>query len=150
MPLKIKGLRLSKETRPASVAPKEPKEVRRQKLVRGIERQIELIRNPEYTFERGGKKISPTAWSFQKGDKVFLSIKYGSRDVPLDGKGSTAVVLDRKEDLIPTLEAIREAASKGDLDPELEALSKNMGRAAPKNPAASPGLQTHKEENASA
>jgi hypothetical protein len=149
MPLKIKGLKFSKETRPAYVTPKEPKEVRRQKLVRGIERQIELIRNPEYTFERRGKKISPTAWSFQNGDKVFLSIKYGSRDVPLDAKGSTAVVLDRKEDLIPTLEAIREAASKGDLDPELEALSKNMGRAAPKNPAAGPELQTHKEENAS-
>ena len=114
-----------------------PKEARatgitsmRQKLIDRIEDQIGLAkaRDDGQPFQRvrhqrpRGADVEAVVrtrvrpwWVQDKGGSILLWIKYGSHALELQ-KGKPAIRLKGKDDLIPTLETVRDAVQIGELD----------------------------------
>jgi len=79
--------------------------------------------------ETGDKKVIQVPkrvreWFYTSSTgKVCISVLYGAREIEL-AKGKTAVELGKAADLIPTLELLKNAVADGELDAQIEAVSR--------------------------
>ncbi len=71
-------------------------------------------------------------WSDDTG-KVMLDVRYGNRRIELQ-PGKPTIEVGSAENLLPTIQAVREAVAAGELDKLLMAAKKERGR--PKRKAA--------------
>jgi len=70
------------------------------------------------------KRLRPWWWMSDTG-KVCVSIRYGSKVLEL-AKGKAAVEVASPDDLIKALEAVRGAVDAGELDAQIEAVSRSL------------------------
>ena len=61
------------------------------------------------------KRIKPWYWTADDG-QIHLSVKYGSKTLPLDSKGSNAIMCANTDGLIKTLKTLKVAVLYGELD----------------------------------
>jgi hypothetical protein len=59
-------------------------------------------------------------WFTSDSGKVCVQVKYGSRVLEIGGKGKTAIEVSSGDDLIKTLELVKQAVEGGELDVQLE------------------------------
>ncbi len=74
----------------------------------GIRKQIETTKRIKHW------------WFVADNGKLNIAVKYGSRVLEL-AKGKFAVEVDSAEELIPTLEIIKQSVERGELDKEIAA-----------------------------
>jgi hypothetical protein len=118
---------------------------RRNKLASKITEQIELLKAQKegrvyapkrlktYTDKNTGQRMTVEAtkrvkewfWPSEAG-KVNLEIRYGSKTLNLNAKGATAIEVSDGEELLATLELIKQAAIAGELDAQIDAASKSL------------------------
>lgn len=79
----------------------------------GLRRQVEV-----------SKRIKQW-WFVAENGKLALSVRYGSRLLPL-AKGKYSVELDSEKDLVPTLEVIKSAVLAGELDAQIDAAAQAL------------------------
>jgi len=111
---------------------------RREKLVKAVEDQIQLV-----AAMAEGRTYAPAVvrlvkdaaglrqrvesfrrvrpWWWTANGKVLLAVRYGAKTLEL-GKGKNAVELAQYEDLVPVLVTIKAAVQAGALDDELDAV----------------------------
>jgi hypothetical protein len=111
----------------------------RQKLIDRIGDQIELAKASEagksyrrvkYRRSRDleSEEVSETVvktrvrpwWTEDQDGSILLWIKYGNTNLEL-AKGKAAIRLTDREQLVPTLETVREAVRAGEVDKQIEA-----------------------------
>ena len=63
-------------------------------------------------------------WFMADSGKLCVSVRYGAKVIALGGKGQTAVELANVDQLIPTLTTLKAAVEAGDLDSQIEAVSR--------------------------
>lgn len=63
-------------------------------------------------------------WQSQTG-KVMLGLRYGAKALEIS-KGKNAIEVGSMADLVPTLEAVREAVAAGELDAQIEQASGSL------------------------
>jgi len=110
---------------------------RRSKLITRLQQQIALVNDSNYTIARQKwvagdngvkelrelpKKVRPWWRTDAAGNIVFL-VRYGARVVEL-AKGMHAVMVGKKDKLIPTIETVIAAVQAGELDAALELINK--------------------------
>lgn len=110
---------------------------RRNKLIERLKQQIELAKDPTYTLTRQRwvadsegvkqlvqqpKRVRPW-WRTDAAGNVVLAVHYGAQKVEF-ARGMAAVVVGKKDKLIPTIETVIEAVSAGELDAVLGQMSK--------------------------
>ena len=118
---------------PASLKPGlvvgDPKEIRRKKMIDAISAQIELWRDPEWTFTKNKRvegrtvaiSIAPKPWFKRQGDAIYLSTRYGVRPFQvIPGKPVVKLKDDQVEAFLGTL---REAVIHGEYDDQLAKLA---------------------------
>ena len=128
----LDGLKLSNVEKPNF---RDPIVIRRSKMIKKLDEQIELLTNPtspnsitvdkkvcddqtgELSVIKVEKRVIPWWWSNKEG-KIFLSVKYGTRVVELK-KGKPAIQIDSMESLPEILGTIRKAVELGELDNHL-------------------------------
>ena len=71
------------------------------------------------------KRVKEWFWP-SEGGKINLEIRYGSKTLNLNAKGATAIEVSDGEDLLSTLELIKQAAITGELDAQIDAASKSL------------------------
>jgi hypothetical protein len=118
---------------------------RRNKLVSKITEQIELLKAQKegrtyapkrlktYTDRESGQRMTIEAtkrvkewyWPSEAG-KINLEIRYGSKALSLNAKGANAIEVSDGDELLSTLEIIKQAAIGGELDAQIEAASKSL------------------------
>jgi hypothetical protein len=125
------------------VVQQSPIKQRRNKLTKHLLLQIELARAAQegrtftqsvmqtVTDEEGlrksreiQKKVRQWWWTQDSG-KLALSIRYGSKTIPLTPKAN-AVEVGSLAELISTLDIIRAAVDAGELDAQIETASKKL------------------------
>ena len=114
---------------------------RRSKAVKRIHEQIEVakaelagqqyrcMRQRSVTDKETGetklvemqKRVKPWHW-VNEGGKTLVCLFYGSKVVEI-AKGKAAIELPSKDDLVATLETLKDAVLGGELDQQLEAVS---------------------------
>ena len=118
---------------------------RRNKLASKITEQIELLKAQKegrvyapkrlktYTDKDTGQRMTVEAtkrvkeWFWpSEGGKINLEIRYGSKTLNLNAKGATAIEVSDGDDLLSTLELIKQAAITGELDAQIDAASKSL------------------------
>ena len=118
---------------------------RRNKLASKITEQIELLKAQKegrvyapkrlktYTDKNTGQRMTVEAtkrvkeWFWpSEGGKINLEIRYGSKTLNLNAKGATAIEVSDGDDLLSTLELIKQAAITGELDAQIDAASKSL------------------------
>lgn len=118
---------------------------RRNKLAAKIQEQIELLKAQKegriyapkrlktYTDRETGQKMTIEAakrvkeWYWpSEGGKINLEIRYGSKTLSLNAKGANAIEVSDGEELLSTLEVIKQATLGGELDAQIEAASKSL------------------------
>lgn len=122
-----------------------PIQQRRQKLVKGIDEQInvaaaamkgesyETTRKIWATDENGAKVLvekqrKVRAWFFKQDGGWYVQCKYGNRALAL-GKGN-AVFVKTLKDVGTALETLKAAVEIGELDEVVENMAKNRGKKA--------------------
>ncbi len=137
---KLAQLKLVQATRPVQLPPLLQ---RRNKLCARIAEQLECARakqaGKEYLpmqshtvkdAETGERKTTQIPkrfkeWWFVANDgKLCLSVKYGAKVIEF-AKGKNAIAIADANDLIKTLETLKECAESGELDNAIEAVSKS-------------------------
>lgn len=122
-----------------------PVTYRRHKLALRISEQIELL-----LANREGRVYAPTRlksvvdastglrrvvetpkrvkeWFWPSPDgKILLEIRYGSKILPLNNKGATAIEVGDALELVSTLELVRQATVDGELDFQIDMASKAL------------------------
>lgn len=130
----IATLKLTNTKKPTAAS---PTQTRRLKLSKRLWEQIELARAEStgttfsikkyrsYTERDTGirKQIETVKrikhwWFVADNGKLNIAVKYGSRVLEL-AKGKFAVEVDSAEQLIPTLEIIKQSVERGELDKEI-------------------------------
>ncbi len=118
---------------------------RRNKLVAKITEQIELLKAQKegriyapkrlrtYTDKITGQRTTMEAvkrvkeWFWpSEGGKINLEVRYGSKCLSLNAKGANAIEVSDGDELLSTLEIIRQATIGGELDAQIEAASKSL------------------------
>jgi len=118
---------------------------RRNKLASKITEQIELLKAQKegrvyapkrlktYTDKDTGQRMTVEAtkrvkeWFWpSEGGKINLEIRYGSKTLNLNAKGATAIEVSDGDDLLSTLELLKQAAITGELDAQIDAASKSL------------------------
>lgn len=109
---------------------------RRNKLITRLQQQIQLANDPNYRIPRqkwvageGGvkelrdqpKKVAPW-WRTDATGNVVLLIRYGAKPISFE-KGKAAIVVGKREKLIPTIEMVIAAVEAGELDQMLSDMS---------------------------
>ncbi len=110
---------------------------RRNKLINALHDQLELaraeaegreylktrrrhVKNPatgEYTEAVVSRR--PRAWFWTSDDgKLYLSLRYGTRVLEL-AKGKSAIEVGEKKQLVPVIEALKQAVAAGEVDQQL-------------------------------
>jgi hypothetical protein len=89
-------------------------------------KRLKNVRNAEGVRQslEVAKRIRPW-WFITDTGKICLNIRYGSKLIQL-AKDKTAIELNSKNDLVPTLEAVKAAIEAGELDHEIEMVSGNL------------------------
>lgn len=117
-----------------------PTEARRNKLLAGINEQMEVaeaamrgeqyaVTTPRWTKNEAGEKVRVQrqrvvrSWFFERDGGVYVQCKYGAKALPLSKDGN-AVFVKQIADVKPVLEAFRTAVSAGELDGAIDALIK--------------------------
>lgn len=117
-----------------------PAEARRNKLLAGINEQMEVaeaaMRGEQYavtalrwTKNEAGERVRVQrqkvvrSWFFERDGGVYVQCKYGSKALPLSKDGN-AVFVQQIAEVKPVLEAFRTAAIAGELDGAIAALLK--------------------------
>ncbi len=121
-----------------------PQQARRQKFCVKLDEQIQLAKAQQAGTEFAPikvrmvkdaetgesrkvevpKKIKPWWWSDEKG-KLCITVRYGARTLEImDGKN--AIEADSIADVITSLQVIRTAADKGELDKRIEAVTSKI------------------------
>jgi len=99
---------------------------RRESVVKGINSQLmiceSLINDGEVYKDFNGRKVISWFWLNEEG-KYFLSINYGKKAIELS-KGKFSVICESLEEVIDSLNIIKDSILNGDLDKELEKRSK--------------------------
>jgi hypothetical protein len=99
---------------------------RRESVVKGINNQLmiceSLINDGEVYKDFNGRKVISWFWLNEEG-KYFLSINYGKKAIELS-KGKFSVICESLEEVIDSLNIIKDSILNGDLDKELEKRSK--------------------------
>ena len=134
----LTSLKLTQAKKPAQVP---PVQVRRNKLAKRLQEQIELAR-----AEQAGTIYSPKRFKSVKDDegnrrtieiakkpwwfvgvegRLCLNVRYGAKTLEL-AKGKTAVEITNSQDLVPTLELIKAAVEAGELDTQMDAASGSL------------------------
>lgn len=70
------------------------------------------------------KRIKAWWWTAESG-KLCLNVRYGQKPIEF-AKGKTAIEVGALDNLIPTLDKIKAAVFAGELDEQIEALSRTM------------------------
>jgi len=110
---------------------------RRNKLIVRLQQQISLVQDPNFTLtrqkwivdENGMKQLRSLQkrvrawWRTDPTGAVVLTVRYGAKPIEFQ-PGKAAIVVGKKDKLIPTIETVIEAASAGDLDSVLAKMSK--------------------------
>lgn len=79
----------------------------------------------EYTEAMVSKK--PRAWYWTADDgKIYLNIRYGTRVLEL-AKGKSAIEIGERKQLVPTIEALKQAVAAGEIDTQLRAAGDEVG-----------------------
>ncbi len=79
----------------------------------------------EYTEAMVSKK--PRAWYWTADDgKIYLNIRYGTRVLEL-AKGKSAIEIGERKQLVPTIEALKQAVAAGEIDTQLTAAGDEVG-----------------------
>jgi hypothetical protein len=110
---------------------------RRNKLINALHDQLELaraeaegreylkirrrhVKNP-VTGEYAEAVVSrrPRAWFWTADDgKVYISLRYGTRVIEI-AKGKSAIEVGEKRQLVPVIEALKQAVAAGEVDQQL-------------------------------
>jgi hypothetical protein len=118
---------------------------RRNKLVNALHDQLELaradaegreylktrrrhVKNP-VTGEYAEAMVSrrPRAWFWTADDgKVYISLRYGTRVLEL-AKGKSAIEVGERRQLVPVIEALKQAVAAGEVDAQLTAAGAEVG-----------------------
>src|SRR5206468_1980971 len=121
---------------------------RRARLVDRLRQQIALANDPSYVIPRQKwvkgengvkelrelpKKVKPWWRTDGAGNVVFL-VRYGARPIEL-AKGMHAIMVGKKDKLIPTIEQVIAAIEAGELDAALSQMSKTAVQAKGKKAA---------------
>ncbi len=70
------------------------------------------------------KRIRPWWWTAENG-KLCITVKYGTKAIEL-AKGKSTIEVGSLEELVPTLETLKAVVSAGELDAQLELVSKSL------------------------
>ena len=62
-------------------------------------------------------------WFTADNGKLCVSLRYGAKIVALSAKGQTAVELASGDDLVKTLETLKQAVESGELDTQIESVA---------------------------
>ena len=112
---------------------------RRNKLINRLHDQLELaqaeadgreylkarrrhVKNPmtgEYVEAIVSRKLRAWYWTAEDG-KVYISLRYGTRILELS-KGKSAIEVGEKKQLVPVIEALKQAVAAGELDAQIAA-----------------------------
>lgn len=68
--------------------------------------------------ERDAERTIREQFWFDNGGKVFVELRYGARNIEF-AKGKTAIEVGDLNNLIPTLEKLKQATEQGELDEQL-------------------------------
>ncbi|MEN3231998.1 hypothetical protein PUR21_31070 [Methylorubrum rhodesianum] len=125
---RVKKLLVEEQVKPKAPAKVVDKvSLRRNKFTEYLNGQISLV-NPARPIKNqaAGKKkpkpIRPSYWTNEQG-KIVLVLRYGTSPVIIDKNKPHFVVADNKQ-LEEVLDALVEATSAGELDPQLEQASR--------------------------
>lgn len=96
----------------------------RTKFIAGLDEQIGLARDSNFTVDRirykDGERVDvkspPRKWWFLIGGKVYTDIKYGNRSILDEGKSAE---IGDMSNLASTYEAVKESAEKGEFDEQI-------------------------------
>jgi hypothetical protein len=133
---------------PQQVA-RNPKLIRRQKMVSRLEEQLKLANDPAFApiVRRWKKTIAGPKvpveihkrvrpwWRSDGNGSLVLILRNGLKALELE-KGKAAIVVGAQEQLAGVLETLIAAAKAGELDAALEAAGDAGGRGIPKRKAA--------------
>ena len=117
---------------------------RRNKLINALHDQLEIaraeaegreylkirrrhVKNPA-TGEYAEAVVSrrPRAWFWTADDgKVYISLRYGTRVIEM-AKGKSAIEVGEKRQLVPVIEALKQAVAAGELDSHIDAASNEV------------------------
>jgi len=118
--------------------------MRRQKLANKIEEQLELARCQKngtlyapkrlktVTNEVGERVVVETTkrvkeWFWTTpNSKINLSVRYGSKTLTLNNKGANAIELNTGDELLATLEILKDAVIAGELDDAISQASEKL------------------------
>ena len=116
---------------------RDPRLIRRQKLIEKLEEQRALIKNPNYTnirrrWQRSddgtrsmvevSRRVKPW-WRTDTKGTVVLSVKYGFSTIEFE-KGKTGIVVGKPEKLDSTIATLIDAVKTGEIDALLETAAK--------------------------
>jgi hypothetical protein len=113
-----------------------PVEARRNKLLSGINEQIEVVDAamrseshvvtvPRWTKNEAGEKVRlmrqrvVRSWFFAQDEGFYVQCKYGAKAISLSKDGN-AVFVKQLADVKPVLEKLRSATANGELDAYVE------------------------------
>ncbi|MCW5692285.1 MAG: hypothetical protein KIT48_07970 [Pseudolabrys sp.] len=110
---------------------------RRNKLITRLNQQIALAQDPNFALTRqkwieseNGKELRETKkrvrpwWRVADASgNIVLSIRYGAKPISFE-KGKEAIVVGKREQLIPTIETVIAAVEAGELDAAIGAMAK--------------------------
>jgi hypothetical protein len=119
---------------------------RRNKLINALHDQLELaraeaegreylktrrrhVKNP-VTGEYAEAMVSrrPRAWFWTANDgKVNINLRYGTRVIEI-AKGKSAIEVGEKRQLVPVIEALKQAVAAGELDVHIDAAGAEAGK----------------------
>ena len=114
---------------------------RRNKLIVRLQQQIALVQDPQFTLtrqkwivdENGVKQLRELRkkvrawWRTDPTGAVVLTVRYGSKPIEFE-KGKSAIVVGKKDKLIPTIETVIAAVEAGELDGVLGQMSKSSSQ----------------------
>ena len=115
---------------------RDPKILRRKKLIAKIEEQIQLASDPQFQpvktkwikdeYGSDQKVTVPKRvkrwWNENLDGTVVLTIRYGSKPLEL-AKGKAGIAVENDGAVVPALEQIKAGVAAGELDPLLDAQS---------------------------
>ena len=110
---------------------------RRNKLINALHDQLELaraeaegreylksrrrhVKNPvtgEYTQAVVSRRPRTWFWTANDG-KVYISLRYGTKVIEI-AKGKSAIEVGEKKQLVPVIEALKQAVAAGEIDAQL-------------------------------
>ncbi len=119
---------------------------RRNKLIDRLHDQLELARaeseGREYLKARRRHVKNPTTGEFVEAvvsrkprawywtddhGKVYINLRYGTRILELS-KGKSAIEVGEKKQLVPVIEALKQAVAAGELDAQIDAAGAEVGK----------------------